>query len=132
MDSRPTRTGGGWFQRRAHSFAAAARGLWLVVTTEPNARIHALATLIVVGCGSWFRIEAREWCAVVIAMSLVWIAEALNSAIEALADRVEPEQDPLIARAKDMAAGGVLFASIAAAGIGCIVFLPRICPGIFR
>jgi diacylglycerol kinase (ATP) len=75
----------------------------------------------------WLRIERLEWCAVLFAIGLLWTAEALNSAIESVCNRVEPNEDPLIRRAKDIAAGGVLAASLAAAAIGCIVFLPKLC-----
>jgi diacylglycerol kinase (ATP) len=57
---------------------------------------------------------------------LVWIAEGLNSALEALADHVATERHPLIGRAKDVAAGAVLVASIAAAAIGLIVLGPKL------
>jgi diacylglycerol kinase (ATP) len=127
MDSRPTRTGGGWFRRRARSFACAAHGLWLLLASEPNFRIHAVCAVIVFVGGAWLRIDRLEWCAVLFAIGLVWTAEALNSAIESVCNRVEPNEDPLIRRAKDIAASGVLAASIAAAAIGCMVFLPKLC-----
>jgi diacylglycerol kinase (ATP) len=57
---------------------------------------------------------------------LSWSAEAFNSAIEKLCDKVEPEKDPIIGKVKDMAAAGVLFLAIAAAIVGCIIFLPKI------
>jgi diacylglycerol kinase (ATP) len=57
---------------------------------------------------------------------LVWSAEAFNSAIEKLCDKVEAEQDPVIGKVKDMAAAGVLFMALAAAIVGCMVFLPKI------
>jgi diacylglycerol kinase len=67
-----------------------------------------------------------EWCALVSAIALVWAAEALNTAVELLTDLVQPERHPLAGRAKDAAAAGVLLASIGAAVIGALVFLPRL------
>ncbi|MGH7337754.1 MAG: diacylglycerol kinase, partial [Myxococcota bacterium] len=58
--------------------------------------------------------------------ALVWVAEAFNSALEALADAVHPERDARVGRAKDTAAGAVLVAAIASAVIGALVFGPRL------
>ena len=52
--------------------------------------------------------------------------EAINSAIEALADTISTDYHPLIGRAKDLAAGAVLFAALTAALIGLLIFVPRI------
>jgi diacylglycerol kinase (ATP) len=66
-----------------------------------------------------------EWCGVVAAIGLVWTAEGLNTALEFLTDLVSPEYHELAGRAKDVAAGAVLSASIAAGVIGAIIFLPK-------
>jgi diacylglycerol kinase (ATP) len=126
MEQRPTRTSGSWLARRIRSFQCALRGLAGLVATQPNARIHLAATVGVVTLGLALHIERWEWCAVLAAIGLVWAAEGLNSALETLADHVAPEQHPRIGRAKDLAAGAVLAASLAAAGIGLLVFGPRL------
>ena len=56
------------------------------------------------------------------AIIIVWLAEALNTAVEFLADSITQDHHPLIGKAKDVAVGGVLVASIGAAVIGVIVF----------
>jgi diacylglycerol kinase (ATP) len=71
-------------------------------------------------------LSALEWCAVVLAIGAVWTAEAFNTALEALVDLASPENHPLAARAKDVAAGAVLCASISAVVVGAIVFLPKL------
>jgi len=53
-------------------------------------------------------------------------AEALNSAIERLADRVQPEQDPAIHDVKDLSAGAVLVLSVATAVVGVVVLWPYV------
>ena len=53
-------------------------------------------------------------------------AEAVNTAVETLADAVKPERHPLVGRAKDLAAAGVLLAAMAAATVGLLVFGPRV------
>ncbi len=126
MDERPARAKGSWWSRRARSFVDAGRGLWWVFVSQPNARIHAFATVCVVGLGVWLGLLVLEWCAVLLAIGLVWVAEALNSALEALADRAAPEWHPLVGRAKDAAAGGVLVAAIIAMLVGLLVFGPKL------
>lgn len=104
----------------------AARGLRMLVGGSANARIHLAATLVVIGLGLWLGLDRFEWSWVAGAFGLVWATEAVNSAIETLADRVCVENDPLIGRAKDLAAGAVLAAAIAAATIGLLIFIPRL------
>ncbi len=108
------------------SFAHAFRGLAVLFGTQRNARIHAAALVLVVVAGVALRISAGEWCAVGLAAGLVLAAEALNTALEFLADAVHPGRDPLVGKAKDLAAGGVLLAAIAAAAVGAIVFAPKV------
>ena len=111
---------------RAFSFGHAIRGILLVVRTQHNAWIHALATLAVIGTGLMLNVSRGEWIALVFAIGLVWTAEALNTAIEFLADEVSQEKRERIGNAKDAGAAGVLLASIAAAIVGLIVFVPHV------
>ena len=109
---------------RLRSFANAAAGVRVMFTSQPNARIHAAASVVVVVAGAAFGVSLAEWCWLVLAMALVWAAEGFNTAIEALADAVHPERDPGVGRAKDVAAGAVLLAAIGAAVIGALVLGP--------
>lgn len=80
--------------------------------------------IAVVILGFVFGITATEWCVVALCCGGVLMAEAMNSAIEAIADLVSPEFHPLIKKAKDVGAAGVLMMAIAAATAGLIIFLP--------
>ena len=97
-----------------------------MLRTQANARIHLAATVVVLAGGFLGRLSCGEWCAVVAAVGLVWTAEGLNTAIEAVVDLVSPEYHVLAGRAKDLAAGAVLCAAIAAAIIGALIFGPRL------
>lgn len=112
--------------RRAKSFGDAFAGIWFLVRTEPNARVHAVATVAVVAAGIWWKVTATDWCWLVAAMGMVWTAEAINTAIENVCDVVHPGEHVGIKRAKDVAAGGVLVSALAAAVIGGIVFGVRV------
>ncbi|MDP2239482.1 MAG: diacylglycerol kinase family protein [Burkholderiales bacterium] len=115
-----------YLSRRLHSFGYALRGLAILAATQHNARIHAIATVLVIAAGVLFRISLTEWCLIVLAITCVWVAEALNTAIEFLVDLVSPDPQPLAAKAKDVAAGAVLIAAIGALAIGIIVLGPKI------
>lgn len=109
---------------RVRSFGFALRGIATLVREEPNARIHLVATIAVVVLGALLGVSAARFCWLVVAIAIVWCAEALNTAIERLADATAPDPHPLVEQAKDVAAGGVLIASIAAATIGLLTLGP--------
>jgi diacylglycerol kinase (ATP) len=123
MSPPPKRTG---IAGLVASFGYALIGLRTQFTTQANARIHALATVLVVAAGFWCGLARLEWCAIIAAIGLVWTAEGLNTALEFLTDLVSPEHHPLAEKAKDVAAGAVLTASIAAMVIGAIIFVPKL------
>ena len=112
------------------SKAAAAVGYALrgvrFMLAERNCQVLAAATLAVVAVGFYFSISRLEWCAVIGAAALVWIAEGLNTALERLTDLASPEFHPLAGKAKDVAAGAVLIAVLAAVSIGVILFGSRL------
>jgi len=113
-------------RERAQSFADAGRGIATLLAKEANARIHLAASIAAIALGLWLGLTPGEWCWIALAIALVWVAEALNSALEALADAVHPTRDPRVGRAKDLAAGAVLVAAIASAVIGALLFGPRL------
>jgi len=117
----------GFVSREAESFACAFRGIAALFRSEVHARIHLLATVVVIVLGWWFEITAGQWIAVVLAIGLVWVAEALNTAIEYVADLAHPDEHPEVKKLKDLAAAAVLFASATALAVGLIVFCPRLC-----
>ena len=112
------------FTGRIRSFRHALVGIIRMIHCQHNAWIHATATLIVVTAGFFFRVSAADWCWIILAISIVWTAEALNTAFEFLADAASPEFHPLVRDAKDVAAGAVLLTAIAAFIIGIIIFWP--------
>jgi len=112
------------FTGRVRSFRCAIRGLRVMIVSQHNAWIHALATIIVLLVSVYFRLTRAEWCWIIVAIISVWTAEALNTAFEFLTDVASPEFHPLAEKAKDVAAGAVLITAIGSALIGLIVFEP--------
>ena len=125
MDTLPPANGSAW-RRLCRSFGWAWRGVGVLLRTQANARIHAVAAVGAIVAGFVFGITRGEWCAVVAAIGLVLTAEGLNTAIEAVVDLASPGRHPLAEKAKDVAAGAVLLAAITAAVIGLLVFGPHL------
>ena len=111
---------------RLAAFRFALRGLGRMLKGEVHARVHAAATLAVVGLGLALGVTRLEWLALLLAIAMVWCAEAFNTAFESIGDLVSRDHRPEIERAKDVAAGAVLAASIGAAAVGIVVFGPRL------
>ena len=110
---------------RLKSFAYALQGMVYLVRTQPNARLHLLAAALVCAVGGVVGLSRAEWLWIIVAITLVWCAEAFNTALEQLADALHPENHPGIGRAKDVAAAAVLTAAVGAAVIGMLVFVPH-------
>jgi len=112
--------------RRMLSFKYAIRGISHMMTTQHNAWIHLAISVIVVIAGVWFELSPAEWVLIVLNIGLVFAAEAFNTAIEMLVDKIAPDFDPVAGRIKDVAAGGVLISALVAVVVGVIIFLPKI------
>lgn len=100
------------------------QGIKWLVKSQHNAWIHVLATFFVISAGLYFHLSRNDWTTIIIVMGVVWVAEAINTAIEILGDAHTTERHTLIGRAKDVAAGGVLLAAILATIVGALVFWP--------
>ena len=115
-----------FIKKRIKSFGYAFQGIGNFIRKEPNAWIHCTAVVVVTSLGLYYGISATEWCIVILCFGLVLMAEAFNTAIERLVDLVSPDFHPLAGTIKDVAAGAVLLGAIAAAIVGCIIFIPYI------
>ena len=110
---------------RIRSFRHAFCGIGTVIHTQHNSWIHLLATVSVVALGFYESLDPMEWCVIVLAIALVWVTEAVNTAIEFLADEISLERREGIGRAKDVAAGAVLLAALVSIVLGLLVFVPH-------
>lgn len=115
-----------YISKRLASFGYAFNGIAAFLRSEPHARIHAVATVVVVAAGCWYKVTPTEWILLVIVMATVWITEMLNTVIEKIMDHLSPAYHPKVKWIKDVAAGAVLVAAIAAAITGALIFIPYI------
>ncbi|MFY0252738.1 diacylglycerol kinase family protein [Chitinophaga sp. 30R24] len=115
-----------YIRNRLASFGYAFNGIAAFLRSEPHARVHAVATVVVIAAGCWYKLATPEWIWVIFAIALVWITEMLNTVIEKIMDHLSPGLHPKVKFIKDVAAGAVLIAAIAAAIVGAVVFIPYI------
>lgn len=114
------------WKARLKSFVYAWEGILSFFRTEHNAQIHLSATVLVTVLSVTLGVDKSEAIAVVFSVALVWIAEMINTAIEKMMDFISIERHPQIKLIKDISAGAVLVAAIAAAIVGGIVFIPKL------
>jgi diacylglycerol kinase len=112
--------------KRIKSFGYAFTGIWELIKSEPNARIHLIATICALILGILLKISSSEWCIVLIVIALVWAAEAFNTVIEKLVDHLFNDYHETARIVKDISAGAVLICAIAALACGLIIFLPKL------
>jgi diacylglycerol kinase (ATP) len=110
------------------SFRYAFHGVWYFLRTQRNAQIHTLVAACALALAAVLGLARWEWLALVLIITLVLAAEAVNTAIEAAVDVATSSYDPLARVAKDVAAGAVLLCAIAAVIVGCLIFLPHLWP----
>ena len=113
-----------FFISRAHSFEHAYNGWWYVLRTQRNAWIHAAFSTAVLLVSLWLRLPLRDWAVLILTIALVWAAEFINTALEAVVDLASPQQHPLAKVGKDVGAAAVLLASFAAILIGLLILGP--------
>ena len=108
----------------ASSFQHALSGLNVLLRTQRNARIHLAITLAVIGLATWMRLPVSDWALLAVTAALVWTAELINTALEAVVDLASPGRQPLARLAKDLSAAAVLIAAVGAALVGALVLAP--------
>ena len=91
-----------------------------------NVRVHLPPTILVILVCFYLPVTRTELLALIFTISLVWISEMINTSLEKLADMVTTQYHPQIRIIKDVAAGAVLVAAIAALLTGLIIFIPKI------
>ncbi len=112
-------------KKRIAAFKYAFQGVRYLFANEAHAKFHLFVAICVIVAGVYFDISATEWCLVLLSIGGVLMAEAVNTAIEQLADKISPEYDPKIKVAKDVAAGAVLLFVLSVIFVGLIIFLPK-------
>lgn len=109
---------------RIHSFKHAFSGLRYVLRTQKNAWIHTIATILVISLALWLNIEPQGFAILILTIGTVWMAEFINTALEAVVDLASPHHHPLAKVGKDVGAAAVLIAAMSSIIIGIIILGP--------
>lgn len=109
---------------RLASFRYAFAGWWYMLRTQRNAWIHAVISTLVFLLGLWLGLGALEWAILFLTIGLVWMAEFVNTALEAVVDLASPDLHPLAKVGKDVAAAAVLVGACTAVVVGLLILGP--------
>jgi diacylglycerol kinase len=113
-----------FLRSRIHSFKHAFAGVWYVIRTQKNAWIHLTIMTIVVVLAAWLGLSRFDWAVLVVTIGIVWLAEFINTSIEAIVDLVSPQRHPLAKISKDVGAAAVLITAASAVIVGILLLGP--------
>ena len=114
-----------FFTGRLKSIGFAFKGAFKLITTEHSVMVQSTIAILLIIVGFVFEISREEWMMQILAFGLVLGIESLNTAVEKIADFIHPEFHNKIGFIKDIAAGAVLFAALAAIAIGLLIYVPK-------
>jgi len=115
---------GAFLRSRLKSFGPAFEGWWYVLRTQQNAWVHTLFSIFALVLSWWLQVDRRDWALILLMVGLVWMAEFINTALEAIVDLASPKNHPLAKVGKDIGAAAVLVAAISAVLVGLLVLGP--------
>ena len=116
-----------FFSGRLKSVGFAVKGALKLITTEHSVMVQSSLAVLMTVAGFYFKIDRYEWMMQILAFGLVLGVESLNTAVEKIADFIHPEYHERIGFIKDIAAGAVMFAALAAMAIGLLIYVPKFC-----
>ncbi|HEX9118481.1 MAG TPA: diacylglycerol kinase family protein [Anaerolineae bacterium] len=113
-------------KRFLQGFVYAGEGIRYVIRTQRNARVHLGIAIVIGSAGVYFHLMPLEWAIVVLTFGVVFSAEMVNTVAETAVDILTQRHHPMAKVAKDVGAGAVLVAALAALGVGIAIFGPRL------
>lgn len=114
----------GFLKGRIRSIQFALEGWWTVLRGEKNTWVHAFFSIVTVIAAFWLNFSVEHWVLLILTITMVWVAEFINSAIEMMIDLFSPETHPMAKKGKDIGAAAVLISAIASVLIGYLLFIP--------
>jgi diacylglycerol kinase (ATP) len=114
-----------FFTGRLKSVGFALKGAYKLITTEHSVMVQSSLAVVLIIAGFFFHISREEWMMQILAFGLVLSIESLNTAVEKIADFIHPEFHDRIGFIKDIAAGAVMFAALAAMAVGLLIYVPK-------
>ncbi|MBT8261101.1 MAG: diacylglycerol kinase family protein [Flavobacteriaceae bacterium] len=114
-----------FFINRLKSIGFAIKGALLLLKTEASVKVQFVIAILITLAGFYYNISNTEWILQFLAIGLVLAIEGVNTAIENLADFIQPKHNQKIGFVKDITAGAVLFAAICAIIVGLLIYIPK-------
>lgn len=111
-------------QNRLKSLGYALAGWLYMLRWQKNVRILILASLLAAAVSLWLQVSATEIAVIILVITIVWMAEFMNAAVEAVVNLATDEWHPMAKVAKDVAAAAVLLGVVAALLVGLLVLGP--------
>lgn len=112
--------------RLSRSFFYAIKGILFAIRNEKNFQIEVLVSILVAFAMFFFPLSGAERSLIVLSVALVLTLELANTALERVMDILKPRVHPYARVIKDVMAGAVLLATLAAIAIGLVIFFPYI------
>lgn len=110
-----------------NTFKNARKGMRLAIKSERNIRVHLISAICVLMFGVLLDLTLTQLCVLLLTIAMVISMEMINSAIEFSLDAVfHNRYSKLVGMAKDISAGAVMFVTVIAVMIGCLLFIPKI------
>jgi diacylglycerol kinase (ATP) len=109
---------------RLNSLSYAIAGWLYMLRRQKNTRIQAVASVLVLALSLWLQITALELAVIILAITIVWMAEFLNAAVEAAINLSTSEIHPMAKVGKDAASAAVLLGVVASILVGLLILLP--------
>ena|SRR6476620_627504 len=114
-----------FFSGRLKSIKYAFQGAYKLLSSEHSVMAQFILAMLLVAAGFYFNITKTEWMFQILATGLVLGIEGLNTALEKICDFIHPDYHERIGFIKDVSAGAVLFAAMAAIAIGLLIYVPK-------
>jgi diacylglycerol kinase len=109
---------------RTASLGYAIAGWLYMLRRQKNTRIQAVASLAALAVSFWLQIDRLSWALIIFAITIVWMAEFVNAAVEAAVNLATTEIHPMAKVGKDVASAAVLLGVVASVLIGLLVLGP--------
>lgn len=109
---------------RLKSLRYALAGWLYMLRYQKNTRIQAFASILVFLVGLWLGIAPHDWAILVVIITMNWMAEFINAALEAAVNLASPNLHPMARVGKDVGAAAVLLTSVAAIVVGALIIGP--------
>lgn len=111
-------------RNRVVSLGYALAGWLYMLRWQRNTRLQAVASILIMGLSLWLQLSFLELAIIILTITLVWMAEFINAAVEAVVNLASPELHPMAKVAKDVAAAAVLLGVVASILIGALLLGP--------